>query len=68
MVTNAIHKWGNKQQVNLALASQEVNAEHGERLLSLSSVVDETNYLIKFFEKCYTLFRDLSVRFETLLT
>lgn len=66
MVTNAIHEWGNKQQVNLALTSQKVNAEHGERLLS--SVVGQTNYLIKLFEKCYTLFRDLSVRFETLLT
>lgn len=55
MVTNAIHEWGNKQQVNLALTSQKVNAEHGERLLS--SVVGQTNYLIKLFEKCYTLFR-----------
>lgn len=50
MVTNAIHKWGNKQPVNLALASQKVNAEHGERLLS--SVAGQTNYLIKLFEKC----------------
>lgn len=35
MVTNAIYKWGNQQQVNLAQASQKVNAEHRERLLSL---------------------------------
>lgn len=42
MVTNAIYKWGNKQQVNLALASQKVNAEHREKLVS--SAVGQTNY------------------------
>lgn len=54
MVTNAIYKWGNQQQVNLARASQKVNAEHREKLLS--SVVGQTNYPIKLLETCYTLF------------
>lgn len=61
MVTNAIYKWGNQQQVNLAQASQEVHAEHRERKASLSSVVGQTNDPIKLFGKCYTLFQDLSV-------
>lgn len=35
MVTNAIYNCGNKQQLNLAQASQKVNAEHKDFSLQL---------------------------------